>query len=116
MAMSQSAFELGHTALPRLEKPSKIRQQRRQRCENRRNVFHLVGELAPAPEALSRLEVMPQIRVPAGQSIQLTELGWPKTTRKTRSWQSQRLTDRAYAHSGEPLHNIVWPAQRCQRH
>jgi hypothetical protein len=75
MAMSQSTLELGHAALPRLEKPSQVRQQRRQRCEDRRSIFHLVGELAPAPEAFPGLEMVPQVRVPAGQPVQLAELG-----------------------------------------
>jgi hypothetical protein len=116
MAMSQSTFELGHPALPRFEKLAQVRQQRRQRCEDRRSVLHLVDELAPAPEALPRLEMMPQVRVPAGQSIQLTELGWPESTRKSSSGQTQRLTDGADAHSGEPIYNIVRPTQRRQRH
>jgi hypothetical protein len=116
MAMPQSTFELGDAALPRLEKFSQVRQHRRQRSEDRRCVLHLVGELAPAPEALPRLEMMPQVRIPADQSIQLTQLGYPESTRKSGSRQTQRLTDGAHAHPGEPLNNIVGPAQWRQRY
>src|SRR5260221_9812660 len=103
MAVPQSTFELGDAALPRLEKFPQVRQHRRQRSEDRRRVLHLVGELAPAPEALPRLEMVSQVRVAARQSIQLTELGHPESTRKSGPRQTQRLTDGAHAHPGEPL-------------
>ena len=114
--MPQPALELSDTALPLLEKLTEIRKQRRQHCEEGLVVFQLVGQLAAAPEALTRLEVVPQVCVPACQAIQLSELLRAKTAGETSARQTQSLTYRAHTHAGKPFYDILWPPQWRERH
>ena len=87
--MPQPALELSDTTLPLLEELTEVRQQRRQRCEQGLVVFQLAGQLAAAPEALTWLEMMTQVCIPACQAIQLSEVLRAKAAGKTSARQTQ---------------------------